>query len=77
MPRYQELLRALIRETLKLSDRDKGIAPRIPLYVQPLGHAVRVELNGRTWLTNSQPEIERVIDAGGRVMMRNGQPVRE
>lgn len=72
----QELLRALIRETLKLSDRDKGVTARIPLYVQPLGPPVRVELDGRTWLTNNQSEVERVIDAGGRVMMRNGQPVR-
>ena len=77
MAKDQELLRALIRETLKLSDRDKGIAPRIPLYVQPLGPPVRLELNGRTWLTNNQSEVERTVDAGGRVMMRNGRPVRE
>lgn len=76
MTKDQELLRALIRETLKLTDRDKGVAPRAPLYVHPLGPPVRVQLDGRTWLTNNQSEIERVIDAGGNVMMKNGQPVR-
>jgi len=74
---HELLLRALIRETLKLTDRDRGLAPRAPVMLNPLGPPVRVELRGRTWLTRSQAEVERVIDAGGNVVMRDGKPVTE
>ncbi len=77
MAKEHELLRALIRETLKLTDRDRGKATRAPVLLDPLGPPVRVQLNGRTWLTRSQAEVERVIDAGGGVVMRNGVPVTE
>ena len=67
MAKDQELLRALIRETLKLSDRDKGIGPRSPFLVDPLGPHVRVYLDGKSWLTRSQAEVDRVIASGGKV----------
>ena len=77
MAKDQELLRALVKETLKLTDRDRGLAPRAPVLLNPLGPPVRVQLHGRSWLTRSQAEVERVLDAGGSVMMRNGLPVTE
>lgn len=80
--RKDELLRSVIRETIRsLSAADVALSKERSAnnLVDPhgMGRRVRVELNGKTWLTASQAEVDRVLKAGGRVVMHNGQPVRE
>lgn len=72
MRKDHDILRALIRETLKsLSPADVELSKRsIRSDVHPssMGQEVRVELNGKTWLTRSQAEIDHVLKRGGRIV---------
>ena len=63
------MLRALIRETLKLGDVELSRQrPRLDAPSGGMGQPVRVALDGRTWLTSSQAEVDRVIASGGRIV---------
>ena len=65
----QEMLRTLIREILKQRDVELSMqAVRSDTQYGGAGKSVRVALNGKTWLTSSQAEIDRVIAAGGKVI---------
>lgn len=64
-----ELLRAVIRETLKAADVALSKAPvRGDASPHGMGKQVRVQLGAKTWLTSSQSEVDRVLAAGGRVV---------
>jgi hypothetical protein len=72
MRKDHDVLRALIRETLKsLSPADVELsksAIRTDVHSSGLGQTVRVELNGKTWLTRSQAEIDHVLKRGGKIV---------
>lgn len=78
-----DLLRSVVREVIceSLSKDDVALSKlgAIPDVVDShgMGRRVRVELNGKTWLTGSQSEVRRVLSLGGKIVTRNGQPVRE
>lgn len=88
MRKHDDLLRALVRETIleTLSKADLALANGLsPEFVKSrqvvdpsgMGRMVRVELNGKTWLTSNAGEVERVLNMGGKVLERDGKPVRE
>ena len=76
MRKDHDVLRALIRETLKsLSPEDVELskrAVRTDVHSNGMGQVVRVELNGKTWLMRSQAEIDYVLNHGGRIVSRKG-----
>lgn len=76
MRKDHDILRDLIRETLKsLSPEDVELSKRAvrgDVHPSGMGQTVRVELNGKTWLTRSQTEIDHVLSRGGKIVSRKG-----
>lgn len=74
MRKDHDALRAVIRETLKnlsLADVELSKQPiRSDVDPSGMGATIRVELNGKTWLTRSQAEVDRVLKLGGKILSR-------
>lgn len=76
MRKDHDVFRALVRETLlglkeTLKPQDVAVSKqpiRHDVSSHGMGAEVRVTLNGKSWITRSQTEVDRVLKLGGKIV---------